>query len=72
MERYEEDVCHWMLRCPCSMGAIVNQLSLLEEGCECKGSQGQRLVATSMLVMPCTNHIFVNHLSARWYGRLGV
>ena len=57
-----------------SMGAIVSQLSLLEDGCECKGSQGQRHMkqATFVLAIACINHIIVNYLSAMWYARLGV
>ena len=57
-----------------SMGAIVSQRSLLEEGCECKGSQGQRLVkqAAFLLAIACTNHIIFTYLSAMRYARLGV
>ena len=57
-----------------SMGAIVSQRSLLEEGCECKGSQGQRLMKQAAFVLPiaCINYIIVNYLSAMRYARLGV
>ena len=77
VKRYAEDVCHWMLKC-CnvampSMGAIVS-LSLLEGGCECEGSQGQRHMkqAIFVLAIACPNHIIVNNLSAMRYARFGV
>ena len=69
VERYTEDACHWMLQCP-----AWEQLFLLEGGCECKGSQGQRHMKQAIfeLDIACPNHIIVNNLSAMRYARLGV
>ena len=50
-----------------SMGAIVSQLSLLEGGCECKGSQGQRRVKQAAFVLPIAAPIILFlTISVQW------